>query len=79
MNFYKLWFHEVLQITVIRQITKGNEDIEKIEKYSQKPLELCTNPARAQTQEHNSNGFWLYLFYFFDFFIALCYLPDDCF
>ena len=36
-------FHEVLQTTIIRQITKGNEEIEKIEKYSQKPLELYTN------------------------------------
>ena len=38
-----LRFHEVLKITVIKQITKGNEEIEKIEKYSKKPLELCTN------------------------------------
>ena len=38
-----LRFHEVLQTTIIRQITKENEEIEKIEKYSQKPLELCTN------------------------------------
>ena len=36
-------FHEVLQTTIIRNITKGNEEIEKIEKYNQKPLELCTN------------------------------------
>ena len=35
-------FHKVLQITIIRQITKENEEIVKIEKYSQKPLELCT-------------------------------------
>ena len=28
------WFHEVLQTTIIRQITKENEEIEK---YSQKP------------------------------------------
>ena len=34
-----LRFHEVLQTTIIMQITKGNEEIEK---YSQKPLELCT-------------------------------------
>ena len=34
---------EVLQITIITQIMKDNEEIEKIEKYSQKPLELCTN------------------------------------
>ena len=32
-------FHEVLQTTIIRQITKGNEEIEK---YSQKLLELCS-------------------------------------
>ena len=38
-----LRFHEVLQTTIIRQITKGNEEIEKIEKYSQKPSELGTN------------------------------------
>ena len=38
-----LRFHEVLQTIIIRQITKRNEEIEKIEKYSQKPLELCTN------------------------------------
>ena len=38
--FCDLRFHEVLQTTIIRQITKGNEEIEK---YSQKPLELCTN------------------------------------
>ena len=38
-----LRFHEVLQTTIIRQITKGNEGIEKIEKYNEKPLELCTN------------------------------------
>ena len=36
-------FHEVLQTAIIRQITKENKEIEKIEKYSQKPLELCTN------------------------------------
>ena len=35
-----LRFHEVLQTTIIRQIMKGNEEIKK---YSQKPLELCTN------------------------------------
>ena len=34
-----LSFHNFLQ-TIIWQITKGNEEIEK---YSQKPLELCTN------------------------------------
>ena len=28
-----LRFHEVLQTTIISQITKGNEEIEKIEKY----------------------------------------------
>ena len=33
-----LRFHEVLQTTIIRQITKGNKEIEKIEKYSQKSL-----------------------------------------
>ena len=38
-----LRFHEVFQTTIIRQITKGNEVIEKVEKYSQKPLELCTH------------------------------------
>ena len=38
-----LRFHEVLQTAIIRQITKENEEIEKIEKYSQKPLELCIN------------------------------------
>ena len=38
-----LRFHEVLQTTIIRQIMKGNEEIEKIEKYCQKALELCTN------------------------------------
>ena len=38
-----LRFHEVLQTTIIKQITKGKEEIEKIEKYSQKSLELCTN------------------------------------
>ena len=37
-----LRFHEVLQ-KKIRQITKENEEIEKIEKYSQKPLELSIN------------------------------------
>ena len=31
------------QATIIRQIMKGNEEIEKIEKYRQNPLELCTN------------------------------------
>ena len=38
-----LRFHEVLQTTIIRQITKENGGIEKIEKYRQKPLKLCTN------------------------------------
>ena len=37
-----LSFLEVLQ-TIIWLIMKGNEEIEKIEKYSQKPSELCTN------------------------------------
>ena len=36
-----LGFHVVLQTTIIRQITKENEEIEKIEKYSQKPSKLC--------------------------------------
>ena len=31
---WKFRFHEVLQTTIIRQITKENEEIEKIEKYS---------------------------------------------
>ena len=35
-----LRFHEVLQTTIIRQITKRNEEIKK---YNQKLLELCTN------------------------------------
>ena len=35
-----LRFHEVLQTTIVRQIMKENE---KIEKYSQKPLELHAN------------------------------------
>ena len=35
-------FHEVLQ-TIVRQIMKENEEIEKSEKYCQKPLELFTN------------------------------------
>ena len=38
-----LRFHEVLQTTIIWQIMIENEEIEKIEKYSQNPLELCTN------------------------------------
>ena len=38
-----LKFHKVLQTTINRQITKGNKEIKKIEKYSQKPMELCTN------------------------------------
>ena len=33
-----LGFHEVLQ-----KITKENEELEKLEKYGQKPLKLCTN------------------------------------
>ena len=37
-----LRFHEVLQTTTIRHITKENGEIEKIDKYIQKPLELCT-------------------------------------
>ena len=36
-------FRGVLQTTIIKQITKENEEIEKIEKYSQKPLGLCRN------------------------------------
>ena len=35
-----LWFCEVLQTTIVRQITKGNEGLEK---YSQKTLGLCRN------------------------------------
>ena len=35
-----LRFHEALQTTIIRQITKENGEIKK---YSQNPLELCTN------------------------------------
>ena len=38
-----LRFHEVLHTTIIRQIAKVNEEIEKVEKYSQKSLELCSN------------------------------------
>ena len=38
-----LRFHDVFRTTIIRQITKENEEIGKIEKYSQKSLELCTN------------------------------------
>ena len=38
-----LRFQEVLQTTIIRQITKENEKIGKIEKYSQNSLELFTN------------------------------------
>ena len=38
-----LRFREVLSSTIIWKITKRNEKIEKIEKYSQKQLELCTN------------------------------------
>ena len=37
------WFHEVLQTTIVWQITKGNEKIEKIGKYCKKPLGLCRN------------------------------------
>ena len=35
-----LMFHEFLQTTIIRRITKENEEIEKNRKNSQKPLEL---------------------------------------
>ena len=35
-----LRFHEFLQTTILRQITKENEEIDKL---SQKPLQLCTN------------------------------------
>ena len=38
-----LAFHEVLLTTIIRLIMKENEEIKKIGKYCQKPLELCTN------------------------------------
>ena len=38
-----LRFHKVLQTAIITQTTKENEEIEKMEKYCQKPLELCTN------------------------------------
>ena len=38
-----LKFQEVFQTTIIKHIMKENKEIEKIEKYSQKPLELCTN------------------------------------
>ena len=38
-----LRFHKVLQTTIIRQITKENEKIKKIKKYSKRTLELCTN------------------------------------
>ena len=38
-----LWFHEVLSTTIVRQITKGNEQIEKNRKYNQKKLGWCTN------------------------------------
>ena len=38
-----LRFLQVLQATIIRQILKENEEMEKIEKYGQKLLELCTN------------------------------------
>ena len=33
-----LRFHEVLQTTIIRQITKGNEEIEKIKKIQSKTV-----------------------------------------
>ena len=33
-----LWFHQVLQTTIIRQITKGNEVIEKIVKIQSKTV-----------------------------------------
>ena len=36
-------FPEVLQTTIIKQITKENEKNESIEKYSQKLLELSIN------------------------------------
>ena len=39
----ELRFHKLLQTLIIRQITKGNEEIPKIKKYSKKSLELCTN------------------------------------
>ena len=42
-KLYHTWkyrFHEVLQLTIIRQIMKKDEETEK---YSQKPLELCKN------------------------------------
>ena len=35
----ELRFHEILQTTIVRLITKENEEIEEIEKYSQKPLD----------------------------------------
>ena len=36
---YYFKFHEILKkATIILQITKGNEEIEEIEKYSKKPL-----------------------------------------
>ena len=38
-----LRFHEALRTTIIRKIIKENKEIEKIEKFSQKPLELYTN------------------------------------
>ena len=36
-------FHEVLQKTIIRQIAKEKVEMEKIEKYSQIPLEMYRN------------------------------------
>ena len=38
-----LRLHEDLQTKIVRQIRKENEEIEKIETYTQKPLKLCTN------------------------------------
>ena len=35
-SVYDFRFHEVLQTTIIRQITKGNEEIEKIKNNSGK-------------------------------------------
>ena len=40
---FDLRFHGVLQTTIIRQITKWNEEIKKQSKNSQNPLELRTN------------------------------------
>ena len=38
-----LKFHDVLQTTIIRQITKDNGEIGKIEKYSQKNVKIVYN------------------------------------